>query len=189
MAPKARWESPIGRGSRTFDLFLIPCLINANNAEVTLGNLAAQRAQSKEVKEFAQEMIKDHTAGEQEFQKVQTTLNQQLRPQNPANTPVAAALFQIQQQIEQTCLADTQRELEQQSSSDFDRCYMGSQVGMHMQLTSVLSVLKNHATSPDLKKAIDDASQVVSRHLEHAKKIVKDLEHRESREDRGTASR
>ena len=107
---------------------------------------------------------------------MQTTLNQQLRPQNPANTPVAAALFQIQQEIEQTCLTNAQRELEQQSSSDFDRCYIGMQVGMHMQLTSVLSVLKNHVTSPDLKKAIEDASQLIARHLEHAKKIMKELE-------------
>ena len=42
---------------------MIPCLINANNAEVTLGNLATQRAQSKEVKEFAEEMVKDHPRG------------------------------------------------------------------------------------------------------------------------------
>lgn len=179
------------QGRQDVDLFLIPCLINANNGEVTLGNIATQKAQSSEVKDFAQQMVKDHTAALQQFQQLQTTLNQQLRPQNPGNTPVAAALFQVNQEIEQTCLASAQRELEQMSSGEFDRCYIGMQVGMHMQLTSVLSVFKNHVTSPDLKKAIDDASQVTAKHLELAKKIMKDLEKREHRSDesRSTTSR
>jgi putative membrane protein len=176
------------QGKQNVDLFLIPCLINANNAEVTLGNIATQKAQSKDVKDFAQELVKDHTAALKQFQQLQTTLTQQLRPQNPNNTPVAAALFEINQEIEQSCLASAQRELEQVSSSDFDRCYIGMQVGMHMQLSSVVSVLKNHVTSPDFKKAIEDLAQLDSRHLESAKKIMKDLERGENRSS-GTVNR
>jgi putative membrane protein len=184
--PGAAGQTEIGQlnqqGKQNVDLFLIPCLINGNNGEVTLGNLAVQRGQSQEVKDFAQQMVKDHTAAAQQFQQLQNTLNQQMRPQNPANTPVAAALFQINQEIEQTCLANAQRELEQKSGSEFDPCYIGMQIGMHMHATSVLSVLKNHVTSPDLKKAIEEASDVTSRHLEHAKKIAKDLERSSSNE-------
>ena len=72
--------------------------------------------------------------------------------------------------------ANAQRELEQQSGAEFDRTYVGMQIGMHMQLESVLSVLKNHVQSPELRKAIDDESQLVSRHFEQAKKLAKDLE-------------
>ena len=143
------------QGQQNVDLFLVPCLINANNAEVTLGNIATQRAQSNAVKEFAQQLVKDHSAAAKEFQQLQATLTQQLRPQDPNNTPVAAALFGISPEMGQTCLTNAQRELEQQGSSDFDRCYIGMQLGMHMHMTSVLSVLKNHVTSPDLKKAIE----------------------------------
>ncbi len=172
---------PNGR-QQDVDLFLIPCLINGNNGEVALGNIAEQRAQSSEVKGFAQQAIKDHTAAAKQFEQLQTTLRQHLRPQNPNNTPVAAALFQINQEVEQTCLANAQRELEQQSGREFDRCYIGMQVGMHEQLVSALSVFKNHATSPEFKKAIEDLSQVASHHLDDAKKIWKDLEqHGESK--------
>jgi putative membrane protein len=177
MNPGVMEQGRMGRnGKQDVDLFLIPCLINANNGEVTLANIATQRAQSNDVKEFAQQMIKDHSAGAKQFEQLQANLKQQLRPQNPSNTPVAAALFEVNQEIEQTCLNNAQRELEQQSGADFDRCYIGMQVGMHSQLASVLSVLKNRVTSPEFKKAIEDASQVVDRHLEHAKKIMKEFE-------------
>ncbi len=172
-------------GKQDVDLFLIPCLINANNGEVTLANIATQRAQSNEVKEFAQQMIKDHSAGAKQFEQLQANMNQQLRPQNPNNTPVAAALFEINQEIEQTCLNNAQRELEQQSGADFDRCYVGMQIGMHSHMASVLSVLKNRVTSPEFKKALEETSQVVDRHLEHAKKIAKELEQQRVRQ-RGT---
>jgi putative membrane protein len=157
------------------DLFLIPCLIRANDGEVTLGKIAEQRAQSNEVKEFAQRAIQDHTAGAKQLEQLKASLNGQLRPQSPDNTPVAATLFKINEEVEQNCLANAQRELEQQSGSDFDRCYMGMQVGMHAQLVSALSVFKNHATSPEFRKAIDDLSQIATRHLDDAKKIAKGL--------------
>ena len=182
MNPGVLEQGRLGRnGKQDVDLFLIPCLINANNGEVTLANIATQRAQSNDVKEFAQQMIKDHSAGRRrEFEQLQANMKQQLRPQNPDNTPVAAALFEINQEIEQTCLNNAQRELEQQSGADFDRCYIGMQVAMHSHLASVLSVLKNRVTSPEFKKAIEGTSQVVDTHLEHAKKIMKELEQQRS---------
>jgi putative membrane protein len=163
-------------GKQDVDLFVIPCLINANNGEVTLANIATQKAQSNEVKEFAQQMIKDHSASAKQFEQLQANMKQQLRPQSPNNTPVAAALFEINQEIEQTCLNNAQRELEQMSGADFDRCYIFMQVGLHSQLASVLSVLKSRVTSPEFKKAIEETSQVVDQHLDHAKKIAKQLE-------------
>jgi putative membrane protein len=177
MNPGLMEQGRLGRnGKQDVDLFLIPCLINANNGEVTLANIATQRAQSNDVKQFAQDMIKDHSAAAKQFEQLRANLNQQLHPQNPSNTPVAAALFEINQEIEQTCLNNAQRELEQLSGNDFDRAYVGKQIGMHSQLASVLSVLKNRVQSPEFKKAIEETSQVVDRHLEHAKKITKELQ-------------
>jgi putative membrane protein len=160
---------------RNIDLFFIPCLINTNNAEIALSRIAEQRAQSQEVKQFAQEMIKEHTALLQKAQELQTRLNQQMHPQSPSATPAAAALFEVNQEIDQTCLANAQRELEQLQGSDFDHCYAGIQVGLHMHADAALSVLKNHARSPELKQAIEEAQQVVSHHLDEAKKLVKSL--------------
>lgn len=157
------------------DLFLIPCLIGANDGEVTLAKIAEQRAQSPEVKNFAQELIKDHSAAAKEFEQLQAKLTQQLRPENPNNTPVAATLFKINEEVQQTCLANAQRQLEQESGAEFDRWYTGMQVGMHEQLVGALSVFKNHATSPDFRKAVDELSQVATRHLDQAKNVEKGL--------------
>jgi len=111
------------QGRQDVDLFLIPCLIDANNAEVTLGNLASQRGQSSEVKNFAQEMVKDHTDLLNQTKQLQTTMTQQVRPQNPNNTPVAAELFLIKSEIDKACLASDQRML-QEAQDDFDRVYI-----------------------------------------------------------------
>ncbi len=169
------------------DLFMIPCAINANNAEVTLGNIAIQRAQSPEVKQFAEEAVKDHTAWAKRFEQLKNSMTQNLHPQNPSNTPTAATLFELHQQIDQACLADAERDLQQQSGRDFDLCYMGSQIGMHQHAAAAVSVLKNFATSPDLKKDLDEFAQVVSQHLDHAKKIEKGLMQQGENQNRGPA--
>ena len=165
------------RGTQTdVDLFLIPCLIDTNRAEVALGDIAEQRGQSRDVKSFAQEMVKDHTALEKQARQLQDTLTRQLHPQNPANTPVAATLFQIGAKIDQACLASSKRALEQQSEADFDRVYMGMQIGMHQRAADVLAVFNEYATFPQLKQAIAHASQIVNQHLERAQKVWNELE-------------
>ena len=158
------------------DLFLIPCLIDANQAEVALGTLAEQRAQSGEVKSFAQEMVKDHTVLENQARQLQATLTKQMHPQNPGKTPVAATLFEIHTKIAQACLASAERGLEKQSAADFDRVYIGMQVGAHQRVADTLAVFKEYAQSPQLKQAIADASQIVNQHLERAQKLWKDVE-------------
>src|SRR5687767_10890950 len=47
----------------------------ASMAEVAMSNLALQKAQSAEVKQFAQQMVTDHTANTEELRSVATTKN------------------------------------------------------------------------------------------------------------------
>jgi predicted outer membrane protein len=56
-----RGESTLtGDASREVEKFLASCLLLNNQAEVELSQLAAQRAENPQVKQFAQQMIKDH---------------------------------------------------------------------------------------------------------------------------------
>jgi len=57
-----RGQSHQGAGmSESVDQYVATCLINKNQGEIELSKLAQQRAESQEVKQFAAQMIKDHT--------------------------------------------------------------------------------------------------------------------------------
>jgi len=48
--------------SESVDQYIATCLTNKNQGEIELSKLAQQRAESQEVKQFAAQMVKDHTA-------------------------------------------------------------------------------------------------------------------------------
>jgi predicted outer membrane protein len=84
-------------------------------------------------------------------------------------------LIEINEEIGQRCLATAQRELEQKEGTDFDRCYVGMQVGAHLKMVDELSVFKNHA-SPNLQAIISQGLETSTQHLAHAKKLHQQIE-------------
>jgi predicted outer membrane protein len=106
--------------------------------------------------------------------------------QTPAGRPVEASSGNMDisgkldhvallQEVGRQCLESHRRELEQKQGLEFDRCYMGMAVGMHMAMNDLLTVFQNHA-SGELKIAFADAQRVVQQHLNEAKQISKRLE-------------
>ena len=91
-----------------------------NMAEIQLGQLASQRAQSSEVKQFAQKMIQSHTKALSELKSVA----------NNANASVPAELD------------DKHRDLHQRLSglqgAEFDREYMKVMVDAHEDMADLL---------------------------------------------------
>jgi predicted outer membrane protein len=84
-------------------------------------------------------------------------------------------LIEINEEIGERCLATAERELEQKEGTDFDRCYIGMQVGAHLKMVDELSVFKNHA-SPNLQPLISQGLETSTQHLAHAKKLMQQLE-------------
>ena len=82
-------------------------------------------------------------------------------------------MLSLQQQVAQQCLKLTQDELSK--SDDFDRCYIGQQVGAHIGMLAKLKGSEQFA-SPQLKSFIDEATKSVEKHLDKAKQIAKSLE-------------
>jgi hypothetical protein len=75
--------------------------------------------------------------------------------------------------IHQQCLALTQREL-QEAGEDFDACYIGQQVGAHIGMLAKLQASEQYATG-ELRNFIQEATQTVEGHLQHAKELAKEL--------------
>jgi predicted outer membrane protein len=106
---------------------------------------------------------------------VQVNVNRTEATRVDGGNDISGQLLQIKQEISEKCVASAQRELSSKEGAEFDKCFIGMQIGAHMHMVDSLSVLTNHA-SPELKQILDEGLQTSQRHLEHAKQIAKKLE-------------
>ena len=95
------------------------------------------------------------------------------------------AIAKINEEIHKRCLTSAMEALESKKGEEFDKCYVGMQLAAHQHMADALAVLKNHATTPELRQVITQGSETTEQHLTHAKNLMKTLE----RESTGTAKR
>jgi len=96
---------------------------------------------------------------------------QQGRPQQGLD------LVMLKHQLGEQCRQSASRELQRKDGSEFDKCYMGMQIGMHMQMLDTLKVMSRYA-SQELDQLIEEGEKTTESHLDHAKKIMASLEGR-----------
>jgi predicted outer membrane protein len=80
----------------------------------------------------------------------------------------------IHKQIADQCLASTKAEFQKKNGAEFDRCYVGQQIMAHAVKLDELKVLRNYA-GPELRKDIDEATEIATRHLAEAKKLAESM--------------
>ncbi|HEX8454727.1 MAG TPA: DUF4142 domain-containing protein [Longimicrobium sp.] len=132
----------------------------ANMDEIQTSQVALRRSQNAQVREFAQMMITEHTAVDQQMM-------QMLQAKNMTPQPNAAA--QAAMQATQATLAN----LNQRSGMDFDRAYMMHQVQAHRwTLTSLDQSLIPSTRDPEMKGFLSTRVRpAVAMHLESAQRI------------------
>jgi putative membrane protein len=166
-----------------------------NQGEVALAEIAEQHASDKDVKQFAQQMVDEHTEFLQKLQRLtgvggakqaQDQANRE-QVQQPRQNQAPQGQFQqgldliaLKHQLGDQCRQSASRELERKEGAEFDMCYMGMQIGMHMQMLDTLKVMSRHA-SQELDQLIEEGEKTTESHLEHAKRIMASLDgHRDS---------
>jgi putative membrane protein len=159
---------------------LAVCVLTKNKGEVELGRYAAERAKSKDVKDFAEQIVKDHG---QVVEKLEPIVGSQ-RPNDRRS--------QIAREIDEERLASLKRELSNKSDNEFDACYIGSQIAGHMEMAATLKVLSGHVSSK-LSDVVNEARPTVDKHLADAKKIMENLdqshEHAQAAKERSDRAR
>jgi predicted outer membrane protein len=98
-----------------------------------------------------------------------------------------AQLAQIEKQIGEQKKQAMLDELQQKSGAEFDKCYVGSQVGAHMEAVAALQVISQQ--QGELAQAAQQALPTVQQHLDHAKQLAKQLEGAASQQPRSQAER
>lgn len=119
-------------------------------AEVAMGNLAQQKAQSPSVKDFGAQMVRDHSAANQKLQALAQSKNITL----PANPSVSEM--------------ETQSKLQVLSGQTFDRSYIKGMIKDHEE---DIAEFKKEATSGQDPQARAFASATLPTLEAHLKKI------------------
>ena len=133
-------------------------------AEINLGNLAAERASNAEVKAFAQMMVRDHQMAGDELKQAATATNVQLNP--PAEPDGDHK--------------NAQEELAKLSGPEFDRKYMDKMVDEHEEAVSEVEK-KADSENPQVRQWATKTLPKLREHLAQAKQIKETLDKADTR--------
>jgi len=129
-------------------------LAQANLNEIEGGKAAASKAQSPEVKQFAQKMVDDHTQMLNDLKS--------LAQQKGVSLPESASIKDMAQM----------KLMERSSGAEFDKKYMDEMVKDHQKDAKDAQDLVGKAKDPDFKAAVQKASTKINEHLELAQRIA-----------------
>jgi putative membrane protein len=138
-------------------------------AEIELGRMAAQKGRSREVKQFGEMMVADHTKGAAELKEAAGPHGVELSSELPDESEELAA------------------RLQKLEGAEFDRAYMAAMVDGHQEMRGMITGRLNDAkrmttSKSQLETAVDGwAAQVlptVESHLAKAQQINDSLKNR-----------
>jgi putative membrane protein len=138
-------------------------VVTANQVDIDAGNLAKTKAQSADVKAFAQQMVTDHTG----VNKAATDLVQKLHV-TPQDNDTSRSL--------KGGGTENVAHLSGLSGAAFDRAYVEHEVSYHQTVIGALdSTLIPNAQNAELKALLVKVRPAFVAHLEHAKHLQAEL--------------
>ena len=138
-------------------------VVTANQVDIDAGKLARKKAQSSEVKAFAQRMVVDHSG----VNKSASELVQKLHVTPEAN-PTSESLKKGGE--------DNVAALQKLSGAAFDKAYIDHEVAYHEAvLSAVDKTLIPSAQNAELKALLVKVRPAFVAHLEHAKHLQAEL--------------
>jgi predicted outer membrane protein len=170
-----------------------------NRAEVELSQLATQKATNPQVRQFAEQMVKEHTQLLQQLQQINPEIEMvsaqgtqrpgqtarqpgqqpqtQQRPGQAQRTAGAAddPIMQIGKQAAERKVELTKTFLQDKQGQEFDKCFMGQQIAAHITMLAELDAMQN-AGSQQFQQLASKASQATQQHLQEAMQIAQTLE-------------
>jgi len=121
--------------------------------EISLGKLAGEKGDSKEVKDFGEKMVKDHTKIADDLKAVAGKLG-----------------VTLPEKIDATHQAKIDT-MEKKAGTAFDSAYVNAMVMAHQKDIAAFEGAAKETKNEDLKKFIDDSLPTMKEHLEEIKKF------------------
>ncbi|MGH8173327.1 MAG: DUF4142 domain-containing protein [Rhodanobacteraceae bacterium] len=145
------------------DAQIAAIVVTANSIDIANGKIALERSKSTTVRDFANLMIKDHTAVNASATALVTKLG--VKPESSATSKGL-----------QDAADAEQKKLSSMPLADFDRAYLENEVAYHKQVIGAINdVLIPNAQNAELKKMLVDVTPAFQAHLAHAEKTLAGL--------------
>lgn len=127
---------------------------NGGMMEVELGKTAQQKARSKEVKDFAEMMVRDHTTANNELKALARQKNVTLPDSVSGNH------------------RDHMLDINNKSGNDFDQAYMNQMVDDHQNTVDMFKDVAENCKDPEVKAWAAKTLPTLQTHLDTAKAIA-----------------
>ena len=146
------------------DAEIAAIVVAANAIDVRYGEIARERATDERVREFAETMIRDHTAVNESAGELVSRLGVTPQPNDVSRSLEASA-------------ADTREMLLETSGAAFDRSYIANEVAYHRTVLDALdNLLVPNAANAELKTTLVGVRPAFEAHLRHAESLQQSLE-------------
>jgi len=129
-------------------------IADVNNFEIQAGQLAQQKAQSNEIKQFAKMMVDDHTQAQQQLQQITQQKGWQFSQEL---MPVHRAMLD---------------ELNKLDGQEFERAYLYGQVAGHTKTALKLRDDKTELQDAQLRQYAATILPKVQQHLQHGQRLA-----------------
>lgn len=154
-SPKSPGAAQSSRLTNTTDQLFVQLIGSGGHAEAELGDMAARKARSDEVRRFATRMVDDHGKANKQLARLASSAR--------LDAPDAVADPDHEAQ---------QRHLQGLSGDEFDLEYMRTQIADHQRTATLLQWEVGSGENGALKEYAAQALPIVMAHLESARDIV-----------------
>ena len=141
---------------------LINHLIVGDSLEVAMAQLALTRTQNAAVKEFANQLLTDHSAHLETLNKLagKSDIGREANPADTSGAHLAGVLKSLQSMA---------------ADSGFDRAFVQEQITHHQAAIDGLKKMRAAAKDDDVQKDIDKTLPVLESHLSRATQVAATL--------------
>jgi putative membrane protein len=152
-----------GAGAPT-DPQIVGIVSTADQIDIDYAKLALSKAKDQQVRDFAQQMITDHSAVQKSVDGLAAKLNV-----TPADSETSNSLKTQAQQ--------TMQKLRDLKGKEFEKAYVDNEVSYHQAvIDATKTVLIPSTQNPELKSALQGAIPLFEGHLQHAQRVQSAIE-------------
>jgi putative membrane protein len=153
----------MAQGAKPNDAQIAHIAYTAGQIDIGAAKLALQKSKNKEVRAFAQDMLRDHTAVNKQALALVKKLN--VKPEDNDTSK------SLSQQAKATAAS-----LKKLNGPAFDKAYADNEVEYHKTVNGALqSTLIPSASNSELKELLQTGLKIFQGHEQHAEQVAKSL--------------
>ena len=142
-------------------------LHDVNQHEIMMGNLARDKAMSRDVKKYGERLVKDHEGADKKVSALAAKHNVVLADAEPKSDEWTQ---------EKAKDAQAMADLQKLTGMDFDRQFLTDMIQGHDKVIAMVAEVKASQQNAELNKLLDDLLPSLKRHRDDANSLVGKLD-------------